>query len=414
MAGDGKISDLLSRRTFLQSLFRWLILSVLTLVGIIVIVRSWNDEYANFPAWYFVLPSVVLLVGENAVKMWAVKKYSHKIPFYALDIFLLLIITIFTDGMLISTFYIVILSEFYIGQESLSGNIAMGATSIGIFLITLVVSGYFRGGPVNIFTIISSAFNDLILLVLHFLVVNFAIQIWRKNKEITAVMEELSESNQELKRLNEEHKALAVLEERQRIAKDIHDTAGHSITTVIMQTEAARLVVDKDPEEAKKKITAANLQARHALEELRESVHLLSGFSERMSLKESLFAIARESMEGTEIVVRGAVDEVEIGDAKRRFLCNTLKEGISNGLRHGGATAFLFELKQEGENVTFLLSDNGRGMSQEKFKEGFGLSGMRTRTEALGGTIEFVTEQDEGFEIHITLPLDGKKTGEES
>lgn len=411
-----KLTDILMRRGFLVRLSKWLVLSVLILVGVVVIVRCWGDDApagGGWPAWYIVLPAVVLLVGENAVKMWAVKKSAYKIPFYAFDIFLLLIITIFTDGSLISTFYIVILSEFYIWQDSLSGNIAMGASSLGVFIITFAVSGYFRSASVNLFTIVSNAFNDIILLVLHFLVVNFAIQIWRKNRELDETMAELSESNKELKRLNEEHKALAVLEERQRIAKDIHDTAGHSITTVIMQTEAAKLVIDKDPEDAKLKITAANLQARHALEELRESVHLLSGSTERMTVKESLLSIARESMEGTEIAVRCTVDDVECDETKRRFLCNTLKEGISNGLRHGGATAFLFEFKKEGNLLKFDLSDNGCGMTQEKFKEGFGLSGMRMRAESLGGQVEFVTEKDEGFEIHMTLPADGKRTGEE-
>ncbi len=413
-----KLTDILTRRGFLVRVSKWLLLSVLILVGVIVTVRCWGDDSPAglaWPAWYIVLPAVLLLVGENAVKMWAVKRSAYKIPFYAVDIFLLLIITIFTDGSFISTFYIVILSEFYIWQESLSGNIAMGASSIGVFLITLVVSGYFRGGEIgNFFSTVSDAFNDLILLVLHFLVVNFIIQIWRKNRELDATMAELSESNRELKRLNEEHRALAVLEERQRIAKDIHDTAGHSITTVIMQTEAAKLVIDKDPEDAKFKIAAANLQARHALEELRESVHLLSGATEHLTVRESLLSIARESMEGTEIVVRCNVDDVECDEAKRRFLCNSLKEGISNGLRHGGATAFLFELKQEGGKLHFLLSDNGAGMAQSEFTEGFGLSGMRTRTEALGGEISFVTERDEGFEIHITIPIDGKKSGDQS
>ncbi len=414
MANDLKLPDNLSANGFVVRLSKWLVLTGLILVSIIVIANNWEASFLGFPAWYVVLPAVAVLVGENAIKIWAVKKYWQKIPFYVLDVLLLLLITIFTDGSLISTFYIVILSEFYIGQESLTGNIAMGASSIGTFLITLFVSGYFRGDSLGLVSLLTSAFNDLIILVLHFLLMNFMVQIYRKNKEIASTMEELEASNRELRRLNEEHRALAVLEERQRIAKDIHDTAGHSITTVIMQTEAAKLVIDKDVEDAKLKITAANLQARHALEELRESVHLLSGSTEHMTLRESLLSIARESMEGTEIVVRCSVDDADVSESKRRFLCNTLKEGISNGLRHGGATAFLFELKREEDRLIFSLSDNGRGMAQEELKEGFGLSGMRARAEALGGEISFVTEADEGFEIHITLPLDGKKTGDES
>ena len=93
---------------------------------------------------------------------------------------------------------------------------------------------------------------------------------------------------QELQKAYDELAEVTALQERQRIAKDIHDMAGHSITTVIMQTEAAKLILDSNPQEAKSKIVAANLRAQHALEELRESVHLLSGRRSRLSLKEAL------------------------------------------------------------------------------------------------------------------------------
>ena len=180
-----------------------------------------------------------------------------------------------------------------------------------------------------------------------------------------------------------------------------------------MQTEAAKLVIDSDPAEAKRKLSAANLQAKHALEELRESVHLLSGVEKRPTLKDALLNIVHESTDGTDITIRSEIEDIELCDAKSRFLCNSLKEGISNGLRHGGATAFWFECKQEGENLAFLLSDNGRGMKLSSFREGFGLKGMQKRAETLGGSVWFDTEPDEGFEIHISLPLDGSHKQEE-
>lgn len=249
--------------------------------------------------------------------------------------------------------------------------------------------------------------NDIIIISLHFLIFNFTVQIYRKNREITAALKELNESNEKLRQANENLKEITALEERQRIAKDIHDTAGHSITTVIMQTEAAKLVIDQDPSAAKKKIAAANLQAKHALEELRESVHLLSGLGGKSTLKDAVMEIVHESTDGTDVAIRSDVDEITLCDAKSRFLLNTLKEGISNGLRHGGASAFWFELKEEGGRVNFLLSDNGAGMELSQLKEGFGLSGMHERAESLGGDVWFVTELGEGFEIHMTLPKDG-------
>ncbi len=383
---------------------------LLCITAALVAVGNLGMSFAGVPSMYVVIPAIVVLLAENAVKMWGFKHKRYKMVCYVLDILILLVITVFTNGSLISTFYIIILSEFYLTQASLTVSTAMGMTSIALFLGTLGVSGVIKTGNVSVNMLIAGAFNDLILLALHFLVFNFSVQVYRKNKEISLVLAELRESNEKLRNANEELKEIAVLEERQRIAKDIHDTAGHSITTVIMQTEAARLVLDTDPEDARRKISAANLQAKHALEELRGSVHLLSGSIELTTLHDALFSIVHDTMDGTGVTVRAEIDEIDLGGEKKRFLCNTLKEGISNGIRHGGATAFWFECKLEGENVHFLLTDNGSGADMKKFKEGFGLKGMRQRAEEHGGTLRFESEAGEGFEIHMRLPMDKEET----
>ena len=222
-------------------------------------------------------------------------------------------------------------------------------------------------------------------------------------------LKELDESKKELEKAYAVVAEVTALEERQRIAKEIHDTAGHSLTTVIMQTEAAKLIMDKNPEDAKNKIIAANLQAKNALEELRDSVHLLSGQKENQTLKTTLENIIHESMDGTGITVRSEIEDVAVFSAKARFLCNTLKEGISNGLRHGGATAFWFELKQDGDKIRFLLSDNGKGVPMSALKIGFGLSSMKDRAKMFGGEVRFQSEEDEGFELVMILPMDKSK-----
>ena len=158
-------------------------------------------------------------------------------------------------------------------------------------------------------------------------------------------------------------------------------------------------------EEAKQKIIAANVQAKHALEELRDSVHLLSGGKGKQTLASALQVIVHESTDGTGITVRSDIQDIPVSPAKFRFLCNSLKEGISNGLRHGGATAFWFECKKDGDKIRFLLSDNGTGVNGE-IPFGFGLTGMMDRAKSLGGEVRFVYEQDEGFEVHLTLPMD--------
>ena len=254
-------------------------------------------------------------------------------------------------------------------------------------------------------------FTDLIsvvfTLLLHFVVVQVGLAFYRQFLRLEKALNELDESKKELEKAYGVVAEVTALEERQRIAKEIHDTAGHSLTTVIMQTEAAKLIVESNPVEAKSKIVAANLQAKHALEELRDSVHLLSGQRQNQTLKEALESIIHESTDGTGIIVRSDIQETEVSSAKHRFLCNSLKEGISNGLRHGKATAFWFELKSENGEIKFLLSDNGKGVKTDEWKTGFGLSSMQKRAKSFGGEVAFATE--EGFELTITLPKEGEE-----
>lgn len=387
----------------LERIGRALIFVLLAAVCIAVAVNNGGEKYAGIPVWYVIVPVSLALLVENAVKIWGNHSYPYKIVCYVIDILLLLTLTIFTDGNLISTLYMVILSEFYLGQNNFMSCVAMGASSIGSYLITLAVSGVLKGDSLSVTGLVSSAFNDLILLALHFVIFNFAVRLFRKNKELNTALAELNETNAKLMQANEELKEIAVLEERQRIAKDIHDTVGHAITAVIMQTEAARLVMDSDPEDAKRKVSTANLQAKNALEQLRDSVHLLSGSGTHPSVKSLFEDIVHASSDGTGIVFRTEIEDISLGDEEQRFLCNSLKEGISNGLRHGGATAFFFSFSREGESVKFLLSDNGKGAEGTPV-EGFGLRGMRTRAEALGGKLEIETEQGEGFLLRIILP----------
>ncbi len=384
-----------------------LIFLALVLVLIILAVDCRDMYFEGIRAIVVILPVSAALLIENAVKLFAICTFKRRIVCYVIDLAFLLVLTCFSGGRLISTLFIVILSEFYLSQEKLAGNIAMGVCSVVLYLAMLALSQLLRAEPVELDMLISNAFNDLIVFALHFLLVNFLLLIYRKNEEIAQRAKELAESNQKLAEAMEKLKEVTALEERQRIAKDIHDTAGHSITTVIMQTEAAKLALENDPAGAKRSIVAANLQAKHALEELRESVHLLSGREGGESLRDMLVGIVHESTDGTGIAVRYDIDDITLCDAKSRFLCNTLKEGISNGLRHGKATAFYFELKKGEKDAEFLLSDNGTGMDISALKEGFGLRGMHARAESLGGSVWFETEIDEGFEIHLRLPLDG-------
>ena len=348
----------------------------------------------------------------EAVNMFLVKNGRAKAACYVVDILALATMIAASGNSYLCVLYMLVLTECYLWAKRTRTAVLIFALSLPLYVVVnWFALTIFFGRTVSYTYAITNSLGAIVLLVAHFLIFNFAVSFYRQYVRLSRALKELDESQSELKKANADLATAAATMERQRIAKEIHDTAGHSITTVIMQTEAAKLVIDEDPSEAKKRLIAANLQAKHALEELRESVHLLSGREEGVPLKAALERIVQDSTDGTFVTIRSEIEDFEVDAERYRFLCNTLKEGISNGLRHGKATAFWLEVKRTDGGIEFLLSDNGIGGKTEELKKGFGLSSMAQHAERLGGKAEFSAETDEGFEIHITLPFGGKENG---
>ena len=389
---------------------KWLLFIVLIVVELFLIWQHIVDFQRN-GGWKWLIALLALegvLTTSEALNLFAVKDEKKRIVFYVIDAFAACGFLFFSTGTYPMLIYMLVLTQFYMSTERLKPSAFMWAVAVPVYIAGCWLQGYFQlHESLNVLEIFRETFGSILALFIHFFVVQIALAFYRQYLRLNDALDELAESKKELEKAYAVVAEVTALEERQRIAKDIHDTAGHSLTTVIMQTESAKRLIEQQPEEAKQKIIAANLQAKHALEELRDSVHLLSGFEASVTLKSALEDILHDSTDGTGIKIRSDIDEIEeISSAKYRFLCNTLKEGISNGLRHGGATAFWFELKRQENTIRFFLSDNGKGLPIETLQTGFGLTTMRDRAKSLGGEISFHSEPEEGFEILLIMPAD--------
>ena len=342
-----------------------------------------------------------------ALQLFAVKDEKGKTAFFITEAVAAALFLFFAGGSYAVLVYALVVTQFYIKLTHPKQAFTLLLVSSLFYMVCIGLRVWLNSGEIltDIVQLIEISFSSILTLVTHFVVVQIALAFYRQYFKLNRTLTELNESKRELEKAYAELEEVTALKERQRIAKDIHDTAGHSITTVIMQTESAKRIIDSNPEEAKSKIVAANLQAKHALEELRNSVHLLSGVQKNTTLKSALLAITHESMDGTGIIIRSEIEDLSVGEEKYRFLCNALREGISNGIRHGGATAFWFELKCSDGKLRFLLSDNGSGVDGE-VALGFGLRMMQERACALGGALTIVTGLEEGFEFRLELPMD--------
>ena len=121
-----------------------LIFLALVLAEIILAVDCRDAKVEGIPALLVILPVSAALAAENAVKLFALRSFKRRIVCYVTDILLLLVLTYFSGGRLISTLFVIILSEFYLSQEKLAGNIAMGVCSAVLYLAMLAVSQTLR------------------------------------------------------------------------------------------------------------------------------------------------------------------------------------------------------------------------------------------------------------------------------
>ena len=397
-----------------MNFMKWMLFIILLVVQTLMLVQNIEKDGS---VWEWIRLGITAALcfsftALDSIQRFALKNKTAKLVLNTVNTVTSCLLVFFGRGVYPLLIFMVVLTDFYIATEkkrvtlpvfgvcTLTYSLCFGAHKIW--------ERWISSGSFDVAHGLRQMVDPIFALAVHFIAAQLILAFYRQYLKLNKTMLALDESKQELEKAYAVVAEVTALEERQRIAKDIHDTAGHSITTVIMQTESAKRIIDDNPEEAKTKIIAANLQAKHALEELRNSVHLLSGVSENKAFKDALMDIIHESTDGTGIKIRSEIEDIFVSEAKYRFLCNTLKEGISNGLRHGNATAFWFELKQEKGEMVFLLSDNGKGLNGV-LKEGFGLSTMRERVKAFGGTLTVHSEIDEGFEIEIKMPMDAEE-----
>lgn len=230
------------------------------------------------------------------------------------------------------------------------------------------------------------------------------IQYLKKNLE-----DQVVERTRSLERsMRETSAALAeatVFEERNRIAQEIHDIVGHTLTSTILQIEAGkRLLQKKEIDSGFQRLAEAQDLVRHSLNEIRGSVHMLK--EDRYSdLTVMLKQLIRDTERNAGVVVHAVIYDLPeaMSTAYKKAIYHALQEGLTNGIRHGKSVEFHFSLESVGANLQFRLKDCGLGMSP--IVMGFGLRTMKERVEQLGGSLSIDSEMDEGCLLEIDLPM---------
>ncbi len=186
--------------------------------------------------------------------------------------------------------------------------------------------------------------------------------------------------NAELRLSQSEVRQLARVAERERIARDLHDVLGHRLSVIVLKSELAGKLFERDPERARAEMAEVENSAREALKEVREAI---AGYRER-SLSAELEQ-ARLALASADVELDLALDEPLGLDAQTEaVLALVVREAVTNVIRHARAHRCWIHLSRSARNdeLTLEIGDDGGGRI---CPEGGGIEGMRARIEALGG-----------------------------
>jgi two-component system sensor histidine kinase DesK len=208
----------------------------------------------------------------------------------------------------------------------------------------------------------------------------------------------IARTNRELHATREELARLAVSEERLRIARDLHDLLGHSLSVIALKSELARKLLEQDSVRAAVELDDIQSVSRTALTEVREAVH---GYR-RLALADAL--------EGAEVAFTAAGIDCELTDVDVALpadvdavLAWAVREGTTNVIRHSGAMRCAIRVVTDAERAAVEIEDDGH--SHPSNLRGSGLSGLRERARRLRGELEAGAIPDGGFRLRLTVPL---------
>ncbi|MFV0504982.1 MAG: sensor histidine kinase [Lachnospirales bacterium] len=225
-------------------------------------------------------------------------------------------------------------------------------------------------------------------------------------KKLFSVNEELLSANDELKKVAHIRESMGETRERNRLAREIHDTLGHSLTGILAGVEACIITIDEDIEYTKKQLTTIEKVARSGIIDVRNSVRKLKPDSlHKVTLNLSIKKIIDDSekLSNMEFEFTSNIMNEKFCEDEENAIFRLVQESITNAVRYSNASSMSITIEKIKNIVTINIKDNGDGC--EDLKMGFGIKHVEERINMLGGSVFF--DGSNGFSIKAIISLRG-------
>jgi signal transduction histidine kinase len=221
------------------------------------------------------------------------------------------------------------------------------------------------------------------------------------------MQEQLAFAHEQLREYALQIEDLAAVQERNRIAREIHDSLGHALTSLNVQLQTAVKLWQHDPVEAKPFVDQAQRLGKVAMQEVRQSVHALRADAvEEEPLEKTIATLVKEFCQSTGIQVKTQIDLQAVLPAQMtKTIYRVVQESLTNICKHAEANWVQINLQQMTDRIHLSIRDDGHGFQPQIKPSGFGLHGMQERIMALQGSFKVESELGAGCCILVELPL---------
>lgn len=201
---------------------------------------------------------------------------------------------------------------------------------------------------------------------------------------------------------------LSISQERNRIAREMHDTLGHRLTIASVQLEGAQRLIATDPQRAASIVGTVREQVKEGLAELRRTVAMLRApVEEELPLEKALTRLVEQVQQATNLVIHLSLENCSqaLSQIQQQTLYRAAQEALTNIQRHARASEAWLQLSTQNGMVEILISDNGLGYSEAQAAPGFGLLGLKERAALQGGVFHIDARAGGGTQITFSIPL---------
>lgn len=289
------------------------------------------------------------------------------------------------DSVATGIYYVFPIAEIFLSGRSIQTEIV--AFHVFVYLAAMYVS------KADVQSSMMPYFATLLLVYLF-----RGISLEREKGELLTA--ELAEAHAKLKEIT-------IVKERTRIAQEMHDSIGHSLIALRMHLEFAENMIDADPQKAGETLAKARNFSQESIKELRKAVAVLKDKSVNSQIElEELLNDMIQSLQtsGKLKFILNFDKEVEsVEQVMKNCIYNSMREAVTNGLKHGKAQQFLIDITKSGERIRVVVEDNGEGCGQ--IKKSHGLQGIEERIGLLNGTVSFSSEKGHGFKLLAEIPV---------